>query len=59
MTVFFGSLRFMAKFANGGVENVMAELRSKHRYETDLYWSHQLFLENWDSGPPHIMEEEP
>lgn len=34
-------------------------LRLEHQYERKLYWCHQLFLENWDTGPPHIMPEKP
>ena len=37
----------------------MTELRLKNKYETDLYWIHQMFLERWDCGRPHIMAEEP
>ena len=50
------------RYANATVwlslEGYLAELRSKHKYETDLYWSHQMFLEKWDSGRPHIVAEE-
>lgn len=36
---------------------LILDLRSKHKYETDLYWCHQMFFEGWTPGPPHIEEE--
>lgn len=35
------------------------EVRSKYKYEHDLYWTHQLFSEKWDPGLPHIVDEIP
>jgi hypothetical protein len=40
-------------------ESFAATLRLNHWYECGLYWTHQLFLENWDTGTPHIMPEKP
>jgi hypothetical protein len=34
----------------------MAELRAKYRYEQDLYWTHQLFVQHWVSGLPQIVK---
>ncbi|EUC40780.1 hypothetical protein COCMIDRAFT_40949 [Bipolaris oryzae ATCC 44560] len=35
------------------------ELRDRHYYEKDLYWTHQLFSPEWHPGLPHIVEETP
>ncbi|AEO63020.1 uncharacterized protein THITE_2084525 [Thermothielavioides terrestris NRRL 8126] len=35
------------------------EVKSKHKYEHDLYWTHQLFSEKWEPGLPHIVDEIP
>lgn len=40
-------------------EDISTMLRLEHQYERKLYWCHQLFLENWDTGTPHIMPEKP
>ncbi|KAI4944791.1 hypothetical protein J4E91_008478 [Alternaria rosae] len=38
-------------------ERHFKELKDRHHYEKDLYWTHQLFSPKWDPGLPHIMEE--
>jgi hypothetical protein len=35
------------------------ELKAKHRYEQDLYWTHQLFTPKWSSGLSQIEDEIP
>ncbi|KAF4468527.1 hypothetical protein FALBO_4582 [Fusarium albosuccineum] len=40
-----------------GKDTQLEELRAKHRYEQDLYWTHQLFERKWKPGVPHIVEE--
>ena len=37
-------------------QEFMLGLRSRHEYESDLYWSHQMFYPNWRPGPLHIEE---
>ncbi|KAI4859047.1 hypothetical protein F4820DRAFT_467432 [Hypoxylon rubiginosum] len=34
-------------------------LRTRHQYEKDLYWTHQLFVNQWTPGLPHIVDELP
>ncbi|KAK4210478.1 hypothetical protein QBC37DRAFT_30916 [Rhypophila decipiens] len=38
--------------------NDILVLRQKHKYEGPLYWSHQLFVDDWDKSPAHVIEEE-
>lgn len=38
------------------IEFYMLSLRAKHKYETDLYWCHQMFFPNWRPGNGHIQE---
>ncbi|KAK4199998.1 hypothetical protein QBC40DRAFT_280934 [Triangularia verruculosa] len=38
-------------------ENKVLSLRNTHQYEKPLYWCHQLYFENWDTSPVHIVEE--
>ncbi|KAK3318158.1 hypothetical protein B0H66DRAFT_477050 [Apodospora peruviana] len=33
-------------------------LRRKHKYESPLYWCYQLYSEDWDKSPAHVIEEE-
>ena len=42
--------------ANAKLENEVVSLRTNHRYESTLYWCHQLFYENWDSTQIQIKE---
>lgn len=37
-------------------EHYVLELRSKHVYEQSLYWTHQLFFEDWDNSPSCVIE---
>jgi hypothetical protein len=39
------------------IDRDFEELKQKHDYEKDLYWTHQLFKPQWDSGLPHIVQE--
>ena len=39
------------------LEDHLVELRRKNKYEADLYWCHQMFFDNWDSGSPRIEDE--
>ena len=41
------------------IESRFADLEAKHRYENDLYWTHQLFVQKWKPGSPNIEEEMP
>ncbi|KAK4171558.1 hypothetical protein QBC36DRAFT_339723 [Triangularia setosa] len=38
-------------------ENDVLSLRQTHQYERPLYWCHQLYFEDWDTSPVHIVEE--
>ena len=38
------------------VEGTMLDLRANNKYETDLYWCHQLFFAGWVPGQGHIEE---
>ncbi|KAK4671865.1 hypothetical protein QC764_609410 [Podospora pseudoanserina] len=38
-------------------ENDVLSLRKTHQYESPLYWCHQLYFEDWDTSPVHIVEE--
>jgi len=40
-------------------ENQMQALRRKHRYDNALYWTHQLFFDEWKAGVTIIEEELP
>ncbi|KAJ3543970.1 hypothetical protein NM208_g3295 [Fusarium decemcellulare] len=40
-----------------GQDAQFKDLRTKNRYEHDLYWTHQLFEREWKPGAPHIVEE--
>lgn len=35
----------------------MQELRRAHCYEEDLYWSHQLFSQDWVPEDRHIVDD--
>ncbi|KAK4222965.1 hypothetical protein QBC38DRAFT_374093, partial [Podospora fimiseda] len=37
-------------------EKQVLGLRATREYETTLYWSHQLFIENWDKSPNNSIE---
>ncbi|KAM7182950.1 hypothetical protein V8F20_012786 [Naviculisporaceae sp. PSN 640] len=39
-------------------KNDLLVLRKRHKYEDPLYWCHQLFSEEWDKSPAHVIEEE-
>jgi len=32
-------------------------LRSAHQYEADLFWSHQMFLQDWDPKDRSVVDE--
>jgi len=36
--------------------NEVSSLRSTYSYGNSLYWSSQLFDENWDSTPARVIE---
>ena len=36
--------------------NDVMSLRSTYSYESSLYWSSQLFDENWDNTPARVIE---
>ncbi|KAK0665620.1 hypothetical protein QBC41DRAFT_327580 [Cercophora samala] len=38
-------------------EKDVLRLRKTHQYESPLYWCHQLYFEDWDNSPVHIVEE--
>ncbi|KAK0744840.1 hypothetical protein B0T21DRAFT_358540 [Apiosordaria backusii] len=38
-------------------QNDVLSLRKTHQYERPLYWCHQLYFEEWDTSPVHIVEE--
>lgn len=38
-------------------ENDVLSLRKTHQYESPLYWCHQLYFEDWDTSPVHIVGE--
>lgn len=37
-------------------ENDVSSLRTTYSYGNSLYWSSQLFDENWDSTPARVVE---
>ncbi|KAL2869465.1 uncharacterized protein BJX67DRAFT_379019 [Aspergillus lucknowensis] len=37
-------------------KNELAALRERNQYEDDMYWCHQLFVDNWQPGTGHIEE---
>ena len=39
------------------LEEKLRELRGKHKYEHDLYWFQQMFVEDWLSPRPTIEDE--
>lgn len=41
------------------LEQAVMSFRAKHKYESYLYWSHQLFFDNWKPGVTHIFDEIP
>jgi hypothetical protein len=41
-----------------GTETQLPELKEKHQYESELYWCSQMFFDDWNSGVPHIEEEQ-
>lgn len=53
----FRSIGYGRKLKFKAGESVL-NLRSGHKYETDLYWCHQMFFEGWTPGLPHIEETE-
>ncbi|KAK4152150.1 hypothetical protein C8A00DRAFT_44744 [Chaetomidium leptoderma] len=38
-------------------ENDVLRLRAAHKYERPLYWAGQLFTEDFDTSPVHVVEE--
>jgi hypothetical protein len=38
-------------------EEYVLSLKANHKYESELYWCHQLFFEKWDPGKPWIEDE--
>jgi hypothetical protein len=38
---------FLVTHADSSVEQKVMELRADHRYEEEMYWSHQLFYKGW------------
>lgn len=38
-------------------EEYLLSLKANHKYESELYWCHQLFFEKWDAGNPYIVDE--
>ncbi|KAK3294535.1 uncharacterized protein B0H64DRAFT_400950 [Chaetomium fimeti] len=38
-------------------ESDVLSLRKTHKYEKTLYWAGQLFTENFDTSPVHVVEE--
>ncbi|KXX78005.1 hypothetical protein MMYC01_201721 [Madurella mycetomatis] len=37
-------------------ETEVLNLRETHQYEKSLYWCGQLFFENWDASPVHVVD---
>jgi hypothetical protein len=35
---------------------MLQELRTNHRYESELYWGHQMFFEGWEPGHDYVVE---
>jgi len=38
-------------------ESDVLRLRNSHKYEKTLYWAGQLYTENFDTSPVHVVEE--
>jgi len=38
-------------------EDQLVELRKGHHYETELFWTHQLFFQKWKPEERHIIDE--
>ena len=41
----------------GAAEKDVLSLRTSHQYERPLYWAGQLFYEDFDTSPVHVVEE--
>ncbi|KAK4183081.1 hypothetical protein QBC35DRAFT_508751 [Podospora australis] len=39
-------------------EKDVVSLRKTRRYEQTLYWCHQLYFEDWDRSPVHVIDEQ-
>jgi hypothetical protein len=42
--------------ANSDAEADIANLRKTNDYGKPMYWGGQLFFENWDASPAHVVD---
>lgn len=36
---------------------MMLRLREENRYESELYWCHQIFFPDWKAGAKSVVDE--
>lgn len=49
-------LLLLVNIANRDTETDILEIRKADQYEAALYWGSQLFFENWDTSPVHVVD---
>lgn len=40
------------------IETRLRQIRLASRYETNLFWCHQMFLEGWEPTEKHIVDDD-